>query len=254
MSKKRKPLGPARWAILIACAIVFCGCLAYLGMWVKDNVEEQNDFKEVSQVHEKKDGLAEVYAMNQDAVGWITIDDTNIDYPVMQTIDDPEYYLHRDFKKGYSESGTPFLDAASRTGDEPTWNWLIYAHNMKFGSMFHDLLEYDSKDFWEKHSTVKLQIITGVKNGKPVIEEGEYEIFAAARSKIRDKYSKKFKYYDYAGFTDEKSFNAFIKGVKKEALYDTGITPEYGEQLITLSTCAYHDDNGRFYVVAVRKK
>lgn len=254
MSGKRKPLGIGRWLILIICAIVFCGCLAYLGMWLKDNISEQKDFREISQkMHEKDTGLEDIYALNKDVVGWITIEDTRIDYPVMQSVDDPEYYLHRDFNRAYSESGTPFLDAKSRVGDQPTWNWFIYGHNMKYGSMFHDLLEYDSSDFRDSHSIVGLQIITGVKNGRPVIEKGEYEVFAAARSKIRDRNSGAFKYYEYAGFDDEKSFNRYIRGVKKEALYDTGITPEFGDQLITLSTCAYHTDNGRFYIVAVKR-
>ncbi|MDO4833547.1 MAG: class B sortase [Bacillota bacterium] len=254
MSKKRKPLGIGRWIILVICAIVFCGSLAYLGMWFKESLSARKNFSEVSEkMHESGNGLADIYALNRDTIAWVSIEDTKIDYPVMQTKDDPEYYLRRDFNREYSESGTPFMDAGSRVGDEPTWNWFIYGHNMKFGTMFHDLLEYDSRDFWEEHRTLELQIITGLKEGKPVIERGEYEIFAAARSKIREKDSGAFKYYGYARFDDEEKFHAFVRGVKEEALYDTGITPKFGQQLVTLSTCAYHVDSGRFYIVAVRK-
>lgn len=254
MSKKRKPLGTGRWAVLIICAIVFCGCLAYLGNWAKEGITAQKSFDEISEkVQESDTGLADLYAENQDIIGWVKIDDTRIDYPVMQTVEDPEYYLHRDFQRAYSDAGTPFMDALSRVGEEPTCNWLIYGHHMRIGTMFHDLVEYDSADFWDEHRTVKLQVITGIENGEPVIDEGEYEIFAAARSKIRDRNSTAFKYYEYAGFDDEESFDTYIRGVKNESLYDTGITPEYGQQIVTLSTCAYHDENGRFYIAAVRK-
>lgn len=241
--KKKKPLGLGRWIVLIICAIVFCGCGAYLGLYAKDKVQADHGLKKLKA--EEGVDFEGLYAKNHDFIGWVCVDGTKIDYPVMQTKEDPEFYLHRDFDKEWSESGTPFLDASAEVSPEPTWDWLIYGHNMKFGTMFHDLLEYASVDFWKEHSTFTFDVYSPETG----VIEGEFEIFAAARSKIREKGSNAFKYYQYSGYTDEETFNEFVAGVRSEALYDTGITPQYGDQLVTLSTCAYHTDNGRFYIV-----
>ena len=169
----------------------------------------------------------------------------------MQTPDDPEYYLHRDFNRNYSESGTPFLDPANIVipRENATWNWLIYGHNMKFETMFHDLQKFDSKEFWETHRTFSFDVYNPIIG---VTEHSEYEIFAAARSIIRTKGSDAFKYYQYGGCTDEESFCEYIEGLKSESIYDTGIKPCFREQLVTLSTCAYHTSEGRFYIVGRR--
>lgn len=247
--KRKRSFGVIRWILFIICVIVFCGSAAYLLLYAKDKVDAEKDFKEL---RESVRDLSTVYAQNSDLVGWVEVPGTKIDYPVMQTKDDPEFYLHRDFKKEYSASGTPFLDAASVVlGDDGdvTWNWLIYGHNMKFGSMFHDLQEYDSKEFWEDHNTFTFSVYDPA-TGKT--DNGEYEIFAVSRSQIRAEDSSAFKYYQYGGLTSEEKFNEYVTGVKSESSYDTGITPQYGEQLVTLSTCAYHVEEGRFYVVGRR--
>ena len=254
--KKRAPMGLGSWIVLLLCGIVFCGSAAYLGLYAKDKVESEKDFENL--LAEVEDmGLEGAWEKNSDTVGWIEIEGTKINYPVMQTPEDPEYYLRRDFEEEYSESGTPFLDGESRIGKgagsyndgNGTWNWLIYGHNMKFGTMFHDLLEYDSRDFWEEHSTFTFEDIVSVKDGKVVTEKGEYEIVAACRSRIKEKDSNEFKYYRYPGYMDRETFDDFVAGIKKESLYDTGIEPEYGDQLVTVSTCAYHTEEGRFYIV-----
>ena len=257
MGKKRKSLGTVRWIILIVCAIVFCGCASYLGLYYKDIHEAQNGFEEVAEAV-SDNGLEEAYEKNSDTIGWIKISGTKIDYPVMQTPDDPEYYLHRDFDKEKSDSGTPFMDAASIVGagdfgteNGGTWNWMIYGHHMKAGTMFGQLEKYQDKEFWQEHPEFEFDVI--LKSNMVIVENCRYEIFAAARSEIRSKDSSAFKYYQYAGYTDKETFDEFVAGVKAESLYNTGITPEYGDQLVTLSTCAYHTDNGRFYVVGVAK-
>ena len=250
----RKPLGLVRWILIVICLIVFCGSAAHLLLYAKDKMDAEKDF---SQLRDARD-LSELYAQNNDLVGWINVPDTKIDYPVMQTVDDPEFYLHMDFDKEYSASGTPFLDAASvvlpRTDADGnlldvTWNWLIYGHNMKFGTMFHDLQEYDSQEFWDKHRTFTFDVYDPATGNT---YRGEYEIFAVSRSQIRAEDSDAFAYYQYAGCVDEESFNEYVAGVKAESSYDTGITPQYGDQIVTLSTCAYHTDEGRFYIAGRR--
>lgn len=189
-----------------------------------------------------------LYKKNQDMIGWVTIDDTHINYPVMQTQKEPEFYLRRNFDKEYSVSGVPFMDASSNIF-KPTRNWLIYGHHMKDGTMFHDLLEYADQEFYQEHKTIKFDTI--YKGG-----QGEYEIIAAFYSQIYDEDKDIFKYYTYAGITNEEQFNEYVEGVKDLSVYDTGVDAEYGEQLITLSTCSYHvaDKLGRFAVVAKRVK
>lgn len=243
--KKKQPLGTGRKIILMLCLIVFCGSAAYIGLYYKEAHQVQVDFAQIEGL-----GLEDLYAKNQDTIGWLKVPDTRINYPVMQTKDDPEFYLHRNFDKEESASGTPFLAADCNLGDSQgkgaTWNWLIYGHNMKSGTMFHDLLEFESQEFWESHPTFTLDIIRGVE-----VESHDVEIFAAVRSRIFLKDESGFRYYQYTNYTDQQTFNDFVSGVQKQSCISTGITPEFGDQLVTLSTCAYHTEEGRFYVVGI---
>ena len=246
---KKQPLGLVRWILIIICAIVFCGSAAHLLLYAKDKMDAENDFKKI---RENSRDLSSLYEQNSDLIGWIQVPDTRIDYPVMQTKDDPEFYLHNDFNKEYSVSGTPFLDAGSTVlgpEEDITWNWLIYGHNMKFGTMFHDLQEFDSKEFWDKHKTFTFDVYDPATGET---DNGTYEIFAVSRSQIRAEDSTAFKYYQYGGYTTEEKFAEYIAGVKAESSYDTGITPEYGDQIVTLSTCAYHTNEGRMYIAGRR--
>lgn len=260
-----------RKILIVICLIVFFGSGAYIAKYVLENLHAEKTVKQVAESRSR--GLAEVYAQNNDLVGWIEIKGTKINYPVMQTGEgtnepDPEFYLHRDFNKEASESGTPFVDSfssiagASRVLDESdgsvsiasdsTWNWLIYGHHMKFGTMFHDLMNYEEKSFWEDHKTFRFDRIMIDGDGNVDEIDEDYEIIAAAYSQIYPDTSNAFKYYAYAGYYDEESFNEFLNGIKAESCYDTGIDASYGDQLVTLSTCAYHTENGRFYIVGKR--
>lgn len=268
---KRARLGLGSIVILLICAIVFCGSAAYLGLYAKENTTAEGDFEKLASAGSGLAKLESAYAKNDETIGWIHIKDTKINYPVMQTPSAPEFYLHKNFKKVYSESGVPFMDAASKVGDgegsyavaakanetanKSTWNWLLHGHNMKFGTMFHDITKFEDKDFRDSHTKFRFDTIV---NG--VAEKGTYELVAVARSKIYPKDSKKFKYYNYAGFYSEDSFNEFVEGIRSESMYDYSAAAsgeseiKYGDQLLTLSTCAYHTKNGRFYIVARKVK
>lgn len=252
---KRAPLGLGRKIILVICMIVFLGSASVLLDYFINGAREQNALEDLAglkmagQDMETDKGTvigqyAELYKTNSDIIGWIKIEDTKIDYPVMQTKNDPEYYLHRSFDGEYTDSGTPFMDAASDIFI-PTANFLIYGHHMKNRTMFHDLLKYEDKSFYENHKKFKFDTI--YKGG-----QGTYEIISVAYSQIYAKDSDKFKYYQYADITTETEFNEYVRGVKALSIYDTGVTAEYGDQLVTLSTCAYHTEEGRFFVVAKR--
>lgn len=185
-----------------------------------------------------------LYESNPDFFGWLQIEDTVIDYPVMYTPQDPEYYLHRDFYGDYSDSGTLFIDGGCR----PDGNYfLIYGHHMNNGSMFGELPKYRDRDYYEDHKTVFFDTR---------YETRDYEIVAAFYAKIYDKSEeyKYFCYYNYTDLSDEKDFNEYVTNIKAMSVYDTGITPKFGDELIALSTCSYHTDDGRFVVVARRIK
>lgn len=175
---------------------------------------------------------------NEDFFGWLSIEGTAINYPVMYTPDDPQYYLRRAFDKSNSLSGVPFLDA---TCSAERGNYLIYGHNMSNGTMFADLLSYADQKFWEEHPDIQFDTLD---------ETGSYSILAAFYSEIYPDEAEGFRYYQYTDLRDAEDFDAYISQVKRAALYDTGITAEYGDILLTLSTCSYHTSNGRFVVVA----
>lgn len=179
-----------------------------------------------------------LYQQNPDLYGWVRIDDTIIDYPVMRSVDDPEKYLHANFEAEYSYPGTPFADAKCSNDSD---NILIYAHNMLDGSMFRSLLKYENKNYWEAHPTIMYSDLYG---------EYEYEVVAAFYDRVYKKTENVFKFYQFIDAEDASHYNNAIDNFKAKALYDTGVDAAYGDQLITLVTCAYHTDNGRFVVVA----
>ena len=103
--------------------------------------------------------IAPVLEQNADCIGWIFIDGTNINYPVMHTPDNPQKYLRLSFEKKYSQSGVPFLDGRCSLQDG---NLIIYGHNMKNGTMFSDLKKYLDTDFREAHKMIEFQTADGV--------------------------------------------------------------------------------------------
>ncbi len=176
---------------------------------------------------------------NEDFYGWLTIPDTVIDYPVMFTPEDPEYYLNRNFEGEKSASGVPFLTGVTNT--ETTYNYLIHGHNMKNKTMFSTLLKYETEKYYQEHPVIYFDTET---------EVGEYQVVAACRTRIFRVNEDGFRYYNYVNIETEEQFNEYMDGICDLALYDTGVEVEFGDELITLSTCAYHVENGRFIVVA----
>lgn len=187
--------------------------------------------------------MAELYEENPEVIGWIWIDDTKLNYPVMHTPEEPEKYLHLSFEKTYSVGGVPFLDADCSLDPESD-NLIIYGHNMTNGTQFRTLMSYDQKTYWEAHPNIYFSTL---------YEERTYEIIACFYDRVYYKYEDVFKFYQFVDAEDEESFNEAITYYKENALYDTGVTASYGDSLLTLVTCAYHVDNGRFVVVAREK-
>lgn len=183
---------------------------------------------------------APLYERNTDMVGWLTIDGTVINYPVMQTPQEANFYLKKNFSKEYSDHGCLYV---RETCDvfAPSDNVTIYGHHMKDGSMFADLEKFRIPSFWEEHQTV---------NFDTLYEHHSYTIFAVFATTASA--FEGFAYHQFENAADEAEFDEFISTCKALSSFDTGITPKYGDKIICLSTCEYSDVNGRLVVAAVR--
>lgn len=183
---------------------------------------------------------AQLYLDNPDLVGWIEIEGTRINYPVMQTPGTEDYYLHRNFDGEYSKRGCIFLKATCDVF-EPSDNIVIYGHNMRDDSMFGELDNYTRKSYWQEHRYITFNTL---------LEKHTYEIIAVF--KTTTSVGQGFKYHQFVNAGSEEAFNEFVSTCKELSFYDTGVTAEYGDKLITLSTCEYTLTNGRLVVVAKR--
>ena len=185
-------------------------------------------------------GYKELYEMNDHMVGWIKMEGTKMDYPVMQTPDEPNFYLYRNFDKKDSARGSVYVREVCDV-NEPSDNLTIFGHNMADGSMFACLSNYTNKRAWENNSLIFFDTL---------YEYHTYKIFAVFKTSAN--IGQGFSYHRFVDAETEEEFNEFVSTCKQLSFYDTGITPVYGDKLICLSTCEYTLDNGRLVVAAVR--
>lgn len=183
---------------------------------------------------------AELYAMNNDLVGWISIADTRINYPVVQSPDAPNFYLDHGFDKSETDYGCPYV-AEICDVEWPSDNLIIYGHHKKNGTMFSDLKKFRYKSFWENHKTFRFDTL---------YERQTYEVIAVFKTVVYTNSLHEFRYYAFADAKTPAEFDSYIAACKERALYDTGVSASYGDQLITLSTCEYSNKNGRLVLVA----
>lgn len=184
---------------------------------------------------------APLFNMNTDLVGWIKVDGTNVDYPVLQTPDHVNYYLKRDFYKESSRHGSIYANEMANL-NAPSDNITLYGHNMSDGSMFAGLHKYNDEDFYHKHPFIQFDTLT---------QHHTYQIISVFYT--TDFLDTGFAYHLFVDGTEEE-FDEFVSTCHELALYNTGETAVYGDKLLTLSTCDsdYADDHGRFVVVAKR--
>lgn len=180
-----------------------------------------------------------LYAENSDTIGWLKIDGTGIDNVVMYAPDEIDKYLHTDFYGSYSYRGCLFVDEYCDILSSD--NIIIYGHNMKDYSMFGSLMYYVSEEFYRQHRYISFDTI---------YEKQSYEIVAAIKTALVPEGGDSFKYYEYTGSGDEESFKEYAEFIEANRLYETGVQLSPGDKILTLSTCAYHTDDGRFIVVA----
>jgi sortase B len=180
----------------------------------------------------------ELYAENPDLGGWVRIEGTVIDYPVMFTPDDPQKYLHLSFKGESSARGVPFIGEGCEILSRSD-NIVIYGHHMKSGDMFAAIVYYDEIEFWREHPYVEFSTL---------YEAAEYEVFAVIKTDVYK--ARELRCYTFINADNEEDFNDYLARIQAASLYDTGIDVAYGDEMVTLSTCGYHTSNGRFLVIA----
>ncbi len=189
--------------------------------------------------------LKQYYDENNDLIGWLTIDGTPINNPVMFTPDNQDYYLDKDFYGNYLKAGTLFIDANSQIGADES-NIIIYGHNMKNQTMFGSLKKYANYDYYQEHKYITFDTL---------YETGKYEVMVSFYAKILQANDQSFKYYKFTRATCADGYQIFLDNVFDKALYKTAITKDMckfgqGDRFITLSTCSHHTENGRFVVIA----
>ena len=237
--------------IFIFFIIIFVCGIGYLTYYLydrnknnKDNEEILNDIEiDESKITETKTErmlqLEELQKENEEIIGWLEIEGTNINYPVLQTSDN-DYYLTHNYKKEKASTGSIFLDKDFDLINGSS-NYLIYGHRNKSGLMFEDLIKYAEEDFYKEHTKIKF---TTNK------DDSIYERLSVFYSRVYYKSEQNvFRYYYFVNANNEQEYNDFVNNAKKVSLYDTGVTAKYGDQLLTLSTCEYSQEDGRFAVV-----
>lgn len=242
---------------VIVCGLLLCLSTAILVFLAWEDNKSQDIYEQLKEIQnsgyvvevgledeeEAKENISfvnfqELYELNNHFLGWITIEETEIDYPVMQYKEVKDYYLYRDFYGNYSSYGVPYVDELCDM--KLSNNIIIYGHAMKNGTMFADLLKYSSYEYYSEHSKIIYDDETGFY---------EYEIFSVFPIDLS---KDQFAYTSYVNMS-QKKFDEFIQNIKAREYYDTNIIPEYGQQLMTLSTCESSYDDGRLVIVAVRK-
>ncbi|MBQ8247675.1 MAG: class B sortase [Lachnospiraceae bacterium] len=259
-----------RKGILITCGIIAACSLLYFAVYefmtlrtnrdaqalaeaIKDDdgyysTLKPGDDKYYAQLTETEEGTPvvlhkyeDLYNQNKSLIGWVKIADTVIDYPVMQTVNN-EYYLDHNFHQEYDKNGSIFLDASCSVYPRST-NLIIYGHHMKSGKMFGSLQSYQNESYYKEHKYIQFDSI---------YETGTYEVMFVFRDKVYSQEDVNFKYYEFIDANSEEEFNSYMDEMASVSYYETGVVAQYGDQLLTLSTCDYQQDNGRFVVVARR--
>lgn len=208
-----------------------------------EQTEPQSELVEVTdpktgQTRQVLPEFAQLYEMNSDIVGWMSIPCIDVDYPVMHTPDNPEYYLRRNFDKEKQTHGCLFVEAECDVF-EPSDNITIYGHRMRDGTMFGKLNKFRKQSYRDENPYIYFDTLT---------QRHTYEIMAVFLTTAS--VGEGFRYHAFTDAATEAEFDAFVKQCKKLALYDSGVEAQYGDKLICLSTCEYSQTNGRLVVVA----
>lgn len=235
------------------CLLIFAISAYQVFRYYADGKQQREEFEKLSELVEQTqeeseitviDGMevlldyAKLYERNSDLAGWISIEGTSIDYPVMYTPEHPDFYLRHNFDREYSSWGVPYI-AGNCSVQGYSDNIIIYGHHIRGRRMFGALLDYTEKSFYNGHKKICFHTLT---------EKAEYEIIAVFKTTVNE--DTDFSYFEFIDAESAEEYQAYVKKCKSLALYETGVTAEYGDKLLTLSTCEYSRTGGRFVVVA----
>ena len=189
---------------------------------------------------------------NPDTIGWISIPGTEIDYPVMYTPEDPDFYLNHGFDREPSAGGMIYLDAGDdcggRKAQEPAEaeaarrnNFILYGHHMKNGTMFAGLEQYLDPEFFKEHRTIFFDTLAGT---------GEYEVFAVFSMTAAE---AKERLAPYLAAESREQYGRLMEIIEAESIYQPEETPVWPRRLLTLMTCEYTQNEGRLFLMAYEK-
>ena len=239
------------------------GCLGYFAFYVRQADNTQSNYEKLAdlkgtdyranqvEIHLTKQEDAPdilqdyitLYNNNKSLVGWVKIDDTLIDYPVMQSPNE-DYYLDHNFNQEKDNNGSIFIDSECSIWPR-SQNIIMYGHNMKSGKMFGELKKYKQEDFAKEHPYIFFDTL---------YNKGKYQVMYVFGDNVYDEVEVTFKYYQFINANSQAEWDSAMHDMSEKSLYDTGVTASYGEDIITLSTCDYEKDAERFVVVAKRVK
>ena len=189
----------------------------------------------------KAERIAQLFEQYPEMAGWLSIEDTKLDYPVMQTPDRPSYYLRRDLQGEYDVYGVPYLKETCNLQDSD--NLVVYGHSIDNGDVFGSLLQYSNIEYFRKHPVIDLYTRDGLR---------QYTVLGAFIVDVTPETGDSFAYNDFVQAESSAAFDMFVAEVRARTYYQTDTPAAYGDQLLTLSTCEYSLPDGRFVVVAVR--
>ena len=206
----------------------------------KKNVKKKIDPADLTVLKKYK----ELYKQNKDLAGWLSIEGTVINYPVMQTgKKNADFYLHHDFEKKESDHGTLFVDARNDYVNRDT-NLIIYGHNMRDGTMFGGLKSFMDQEYFKNHQKLVFDTI---------YEKAEYRIVAVCLSKVNYQDDHTFRYYNFLNASNKEEFQAFLANIQQLTVFDQKIDISYGDELLTLSTCNSYVQDGRLFLIAKKE-
>lgn len=185
--------------------------------------------------------FANLYKINEDIAGWLSIADTQVNYPVVH-YQDNEYYLRRDFNGNDSKYGTPWLEANASL-DPQSDNYIIYAHNMTDGQMFGELMQYKgatgTKDFANPDAGIEYLREHPIISFDDVYRDNDYKIVSVFITNAKEAYGPMFYYNDYLDLSDPERFNTFVDEITARSYYNSNVDIKQGDQFLMLSTCSY---------------
>ena len=248
--KKIRCSNKLRKIVFTLSALVFVVSLAIIvKIWFIEPQENNSTMKEIEELYysdsdsdppKERGDLASVMSINSDIKGWIKVENTPIDYPVLQSAQtDYTYYLYRNYKKNSSGFGSIFLDSLCDIS-KPSKNLILYGHNMRDGSMFGNLLKYDNLDFYKERPVIMFDTLNC---------QGNWKIISIFKTNTLKEQGELFNYC-VIDFASDKVFLDFVYNVKVRSIIDTPVDVGKNDRLITLSTCSYEMTDFRTVVVA----